>query len=302
MQRWSFKLKVLFPTTKRKELEITIRPWVLKLLLAFLISLFSVFGFALYRYLSFEIDYQRVSSLEKENTTLKKELKALKSKAEKLNELITGLFQENNRLRTAVGLDPVPKEIALMGMGGNLEELPNPGKDEKAYVKQEIERLINLANFQLQSYSEIAKKFEEDQTIREHTPSIVPAAGYFTSGFGMRRDPFTGFPAFHEGIDISAPPGTPVIAPASGVVTSVKWEQGYGLVVEIDHGLGIKTRYAHLLRARVSPGQYVKRGDIIAYVGNSGRSTAPHLHYEVRINDKPVNPVNYIIPAGTYYD
>lgn len=302
MQKWSLKLKIFFPTTKRREIEITFRPWALKLFSAFLILGVCAFGFALYRYLSLEIDYHKSLILEKENTTLKKEIKALRNKTVRLDKMLAELLQQNNRLRAAVGLDPVPKEIALMGMGGNIEELPVVEKDEKKYVEQEIERLLNLANFQLQSFSEIAKKFEEDQRIRDHTPTIIPAAGYFTSGFGMRRDPFTGLPAFHEGIDISAPPGTTVVAPASGVVTTVRWDRGYGLWVEIDHGLGVKTRYAHLLRARVSPGQYVKRGDVIAYVGNSGRSTAPHLHYEVRVNDKPVNPVNYIIPAGVYYD
>ncbi len=302
MQKWFLKIKVLFPTTRRKEFEITLRPWALKALL-WLNSLFIIFFvFAIFRYVTIEIDRHRVAKLESENRALKEEIVFMKKEAKALNKMLNDLFEANNRVRTAAGLDPVPKEFVLMGMGGNLEELPEEKKDEPKYIRQELDRLINLAKFQLQSYSEVSEKLEEDARVREHTPSIIPTAGYFTSGFGMRRDPFTGRLSFHEAIDIAAPQGTAVIAPAAGVVVAVKWEQGYGLILEIDHGLGITTRYAHLLRAKVSPGQYVKRGDIIAYVGNSGRSTAPHLHYEVRVNSKPVNPVKYIIPTGIYYD
>lgn len=268
----------------------------------FSFTLFITLGIAVYRYVNLEIDAFTYSSLQKENLKLKEEINHLKLNSRKLNDLLNQLLESNNRLRLAAGLDPVPKEFVLMGMGGNIEELPMEKKDNLEYTKAEIDRLLNLAKFQLESFSEVSKKLEENERIREHTPSIVPTAGYFTSGFGLRRDPFTGQIAFHEGIDIAAPSGTPVIAPASGIVTALKWDPGFGLYIEIDHGLGITTKYAHLLRARVSPGQYVKRGDIIAYVGNSGRSTAPHLHYEVRINNKHVNPVMYIIPSGQYYD
>lgn len=302
MQEWSFKIKILFPTTRKKEIEVTVRPTTLKFFIGISGVVLLFFLFAGLRYSFFEVDYHRLRALELENKELKSEIEHMKKASKALDKKYKQLFEQNNRLRVAVGLDPVPREFAYMGIGGNLEEIPIEGKQDVKYVKQELDRLLNLAKFQLESFSEVEKKFEEDQHVREHTPSIVPCAGYFTSGFGLRRDPFTGQIAFHEAIDISAPAGTPVVAPAAGIVRSVKWEQGYGLMVEIDHGMGITTRYAHLMRSRVSPGQYVKRGDIIAYVGSSGRSTAPHLHYEVRVNNKPVNPINYIIPAGVYYD
>lgn len=275
---------------------------MLKIFAIFSVTFLVALGIAIYRYVNLEIDAFKYSYLQKENLKLKEEVNHLKLNTRKLNNLLNQLLESNNRLRLAAGLDPVPRELALMGMGGNIEELPLEKKNDLEYTKAEIDRLLNLAKFQLESFSEVSKKLEENERIREHTPSIVPTAGYFTSGFGLRRDPFTGQIAFHEGLDIAAPVGTPVVAPASGIVIAVKWDSGFGLYIEIDHGLGIVTRYAHLLRARVSPGQYVKRGDIIAYVGNSGRSTAPHLHYEVRINDKPINPVMYIIPSGLYYD
>ncbi|MDD3649797.1 MAG: M23 family metallopeptidase [Candidatus Hydrothermia bacterium] len=302
MQKWSLKIKVLFPTTKKRETEVTLKPWALRGLICSGSVLFVFAVVAIVRYVSFEADRYSVRKLESENRKLKDEIAYLKKEAVNVNKMLNELFDANNRLRAATGLDPFPKEFLLMGKGGNIEELSMESKDEAEYLRQELDRLVNVAKFQLESFSEVSSKLEKDIHLREHTPSIMPIAGYYTSGFGMRRDPFTGMMSFHEGLDIAAPQGTPVVAPAAGVIRSVKWDQGYGLTIEIDHGLGIMTRYAHLLRARVSPGHRVKRGDIIGYVGNSGRSTAPHVHYEVRINDKAVNPIKYIIPPGIYYD
>ena len=125
-------------------------------------------------------------------------------------------------------------------------------------------------------------------------PNLWPVEGMITGSFGERIDPFNGEGAFHSGVDISAAVGSPVIAPADGVVTFADFLGGYGRAIMIDHGHGISTRYGHLASLAVAPGQYIHRGDTIGYVGLSGRSTGPHLHYEVRINDTPVNPYNYL--------
>jgi murein DD-endopeptidase MepM/ murein hydrolase activator NlpD len=125
-------------------------------------------------------------------------------------------------------------------------------------------------------------------------PNLWPVEGQVTGSFGERIDPFNGEGAFHSGVDISSPYGTPVIAPADGVVTFTDELGGYGRAVMIDHGNGISTRYGHLSGFAVTAGQAVHRGDVIGYVGASGRSTGPHLHYEVRINDTPVNPYKYL--------
>ncbi len=125
-------------------------------------------------------------------------------------------------------------------------------------------------------------------------PNIWPVEGPITAGFGERIDPFNGEGAFHSGIDIAAPVGTGVIAPADGVVVFADFDAGYGRMIILDHGHGITTRYGHLSSFAVIAGQHVHRGDIIGYVGLSGRSTGPHLHYEVRINDTPVNPHKYL--------
>jgi murein DD-endopeptidase MepM/ murein hydrolase activator NlpD len=125
-------------------------------------------------------------------------------------------------------------------------------------------------------------------------PNLWPVEGAVTGSFGERIDPFNGEGAFHRGVDISANYGQPVIAPADGVVAFADFMGGYGRAIELDHGHGMTTRYGHLASYAVVPGQYVRRGDTIGYVGSSGRSTAPHLHYEVRINDTPVNPHKFL--------
>lgn len=125
-------------------------------------------------------------------------------------------------------------------------------------------------------------------------PNLWPVDGQVTGSFGERIDPFNGEGAFHSGVDIGSNYGHPVIAPADGVVTFADFLGGYGKAIMLDHGHGISTRYGHLSGYAVAPGQEVHRGDVIGYVGLSGRSTGPHLHYEVRINDTPVNPYKYL--------
>lgn len=125
-------------------------------------------------------------------------------------------------------------------------------------------------------------------------PNLWPVEGQITGSFGERIDPFNGEGAFHSGVDISAGVGSRVIAPADGLVTFADYLGGYGRAVMVDHSHGISTRYGHLASFAVTPGQYIHRGDTIGFVGLSGRSTGPHLHYEVRINDTPVNPYKYL--------
>jgi len=128
----------------------------------------------------------------------------------------------------------------------------------------------------------------------EHVPSIKPADGRIVSGFGMRRDPFTYSLQMHTGVDIANASGTPIQASASGKVVDTGWVGGYGLTVRIAHGNGVETFYAHLSRVVVQRGQEVRKGDLIAYMGSTGRSTGPHLHYEVRLGGRPIDPVPYL--------
>ena len=136
------------------------------------------------------------------------------------------------------------------------------------------------------------------ELVRQRIPSIRPVdVGWLSSRFGMRKDPFTDQQTFHRGIDFSVRLGTPVRVTGDGVVVAVQQQRGLGRVVKIDHGDGVMTVYAHLDKALVKKGSLVKRGEIIAKSGNSGRSTAPHLHYEIRIGGRSVNPLSYILDS-----
>lgn len=130
-------------------------------------------------------------------------------------------------------------------------------------------------------------------------PSIQPIAKFtFTSAYGVRSDPFQGSAAMHAGIDLASPTGTPIYATADGVVDRAEWFGGYGNMVQIEHGKGIATRYGHMSKIAARPGERVKRGDLIGYVGSTGRSTGSHLHYEVRIDGRAVNPVPFLQSAN----
>jgi murein DD-endopeptidase MepM/ murein hydrolase activator NlpD len=139
------------------------------------------------------------------------------------------------------------------------------------------------------------ESLSERQSLLAATPSIKPVQGWYTSKFGYRISPFTGRPTMHQGLDIAAAPGTPIYATADGVVSFAGYDPGYGKLVSIDHGYGVVTRFGHTSQIFVEVGQHVHRRDLIAAVGNTGRSTGPHCHYEVRVNNVPVDPHNYVL-------
>ena len=145
------------------------------------------------------------------------------------------------------------------------------------------------------SQQELLLAMRDNRARLAMTPSIWPTEGFVTSKFGPRRSPFTGKTSFHKGLDIGAPTGTPIYAPARGTVASAGSERAYGLCVDLDHGGGLTTRFAHMSKFVVKPGEKVERGQVIGYVGSTGRVTGPHLHYEVRINGVPTDPYAYIM-------
>jgi murein DD-endopeptidase MepM/ murein hydrolase activator NlpD len=208
----------------------------------------------------------------------------------------------DTKLRRAVSLGPRDKAQQVLGIGGpdelGLQNLTSMGekKQEEALkeMHQELTQLKGAATKQETSLQMLIEYFEDKRSLFASTPSVWPVRGWVTSPFGKRTSPFTGILAFHEGMDIAAQTGTPVMAPADGVVIRAGFGTGYGNMVEISHGYGIKTIYGHNSRLNVKAGQRVKRGDVISYVGDSGSSTGPHLHYEVRVNGLPVNPVRYL--------
>ena len=193
----------------------------------------------------------------------------------KMEELITRM--EDYEIEPNIGALPPVESMREGFLSENLEE---------AYRTWELK-----ADFWIERLDE---KIKERELLLASTPSIWPTEGYISCGFRWRKDPFTGKRMFHQGVDISAGRGTPVVAPGDGKVVFVGWSAGYGKLVEIDHGYGILTRFGHLHNYNVKEGQLIRRGERLGKVGSTGRSTGPHLHYEIRYKGKPINPIPYL--------
>jgi murein DD-endopeptidase MepM/ murein hydrolase activator NlpD len=155
--------------------------------------------------------------------------------------------------------------------------------------------LTNQAKMKQVSFQEMDEYFKSQKSLLSATPSIWPTRGWLTSGFGYRKSPFTGLSEKHDGWDIAARSGANIRAPGDGTVVLIGRQNGYGNLLEIDHGYGLITRFAHTSKTLVKVGDKIKRGQVVALVGSTGRSTGPHLHYEVHLNGVPVNPRNYIL-------
>lgn len=170
-----------------------------------------------------------------------------------------------------------------------------PSDKDYASLVIRIDRAVRETQLKEQSVIELWESLSDRQSLINATPNIKPAKGWITSRFGRRLNPVTGRIAVHAGLDIAAAPGSPVYAPADGVVTFASYDESYGKLVSIDHGYGVTTRFGHNSQIYVHVGQRVSKYDVIAAVGSTGRSTGPHVHYEVRINSTPVDPSTFIL-------
>ncbi len=191
------------------------------------------------------------------------------------------------------------QSLALMSdfeTGGSSEGVGGIGGLEARPVERG-DGIILWQNRLLKSLDKMADLQVENAKLLATTPTIAPVQGVPTTGFGMRTDPFTGKPEFHTALDISTARGEEVVAPGDGLVVSVGYDGGYGNVVKVSHGRGMVTLFAHLSRTSVLVGQKVRRGETLGFVGSTGRSTGPHLHYEVQLNGKPVDPAAYILDS-----
>lgn len=256
------------------------------------------------------IDYARSLSRVAELKQLRAEAAAQRVKAAQvaqgLVELENGMSRLRKfeaRLRTAFDLDrDYYNQESLLGIGGGETSLADmvSGLDVRqsdlaAQVDRDLERMKGRVEAQEQGFSELVSFLEDRKSLLASTPSIRPVRGWQTSGFRRRSDPFTGNAVWHRGLDIATATGTPVVAPADGVVTYTGRKVDFGNIVSLEHGYGYLTRYGHNSKILVRAGQQVRRGQVIAFVGSTGKSTGPHLHYEVLRNGVPVNPQDYII-------
>ena len=164
-----------------------------------------------------------------------------------------------------------------------------------ALMESRVQGLSHQAEQQLLSLTELVSFFEAQENLLAHTPSIWPIRGWMTSRFGVRNDPYTGEKAMHSGVDLAAAAGTKVVAPADGMVIFAGSRGAYGKMIIIEHGMGMVTHYGHLSKVLVNIGDEIERGHHIGAVGNTGRSTGPHLHYEVRVDGIPTDPEHYVL-------
>lgn len=244
--------------------------------------------------------------LGRENELLRQQLAAIRNDVTHLEGTLGDLTRRDAEMRQIAGLDPLERDLLAVGVGGpglaDPESQPLYSLDsslgESAFAANyDIEALNRRALLLSESMAEATDSLEAHRDLLEATPSILPTAGLLSSRFSRaRQHPLYHRAVPHEGIDISAPRGTPILAAAKGKVTRAGWVSGYGQMVEIAHGYGFVTRYGHASKLMVRVGQVVDRGEIIAQVGNSGIATSSHLHYEVLVNGHAQNPLNYVLP------
>ncbi len=248
------------------------------------------------------VSVQRLAELRdlrRENQVQKEQLLIFSSRLDDLKQTLDRISEFDAKLRVITNAGDKPS-ASISGVGG-------PGLDEEGlspeasgnYLLQKIHRdvseLSHAARTEERSIQELSSIFQDKRSLLAATPSIWPTRGWVTSNFGSRTSPFTGEMSVHEGMDIASGHGTWVRTSADGIVTFAGLRGGYGKVIIIDHGYGLSSRYGHLSEIHVRSGQRVRRGEHIGNVGSTGRSTGPHLHYEVRVDNLPVNPRRYIL-------
>ena len=300
MRKIKKRFNIMVFSSEGESFDFVLPSFVIKLVVFFLVSIFVATGYFGYHYFKLTAKNRALLKFEKENTLLKKQILSFNQKISDIEKKVKHIDSLGTKLRIMARLD-TPKNISE-GVGGpSFEEIKN-FISNNSFQDENIKKLhymLDKLSFELKqeekNIKELFKFYKQNDIKLSCTPSIWPASGWISSPFGIRRDPFTGRRRFHEGIDITNRVGAPVIAPADGVVVFAGRNGGYGKVIYISHGFGITTRYGHLSRILVKVGQHVQRGDVIGKIGNTGRSTGPHLHYEVRINNKPVNPINFIL-------
>lgn len=280
----------VFPD-RRTRMHARLRPYFVAVFIVAMVAL------ALYSL----VEMPRERDLRVSNERLQASLNILSRRADHALAVMEDLGErDNNFYRAMMQAEP----LSDAGRYAGLERQHNfdsiaalADEDLVRNVNAKLDRLDRMVYVQIKSFDHLAALVDSQNSRVAHTPAIQPVPEKYlrtmASGYGPRLDPVYGTMKFHEGLDFSAPVGTPVYATADGTVNVASWQSQYGNMVEINHGFNYTTRYAHLSKLIARAGQQVKRGDLIGLVGNTGKSTGPHLHYEVRYRGAPQNPLNY---------
>lgn len=225
--------------------------------------------------------------------------------ADEINKLKSSLLafhQFEKKIRMISNLDENLKTDGIFGIGGSdpsdiQTDIPAEESHDELLreMHTQIHQITDAAITQQEGFASLLNYLEDQRSLLSSTPSIWPTRGWISSGFGYRQSPFSGYREFHKGIDIAAPFGQEVIATGDGLVTFAGTKGTMGNMIVIDHGHGMVTRYGHLDRISKNPGERLKRGEPIGFIGTSGRTTGPHLHYEILVNSIPVKPQDYML-------
>lgn len=299
---------VVFPGSTGSPKKIQITKYWLKATIT-LVAIIGVgfVGSAVY----FSQQFSSWGQKETELADLRRETRLQKVQIEKFSHQVRNFEDEMSRLerfekklKVITAFDGSSKNIEKKwGVGGPygltshsfVTSLQKQSRSLVEGLSGDLDSLANQAKIKQVSFQEMDEYFKSQKSLLSATPSIWPTRGWVTSGFGYRKSPFTGLRERHDGWDIAARVGSKIRSPGDGVVVLMGRQNGYGNVLEIDHGYGLMTRFAHNTKNLVNVGDKVRRGDVVALVGSTGRSTGPHVHYEVILNGVPVDPRNYIL-------
>lgn len=288
---------ILLPEGSSQKREYRISRTKTVLFVILVIGFVSTITFTASRFMSSHMTRLALSDVLNENNALHQQLELISERLVEVDSQLIELSSSDDQLRLMADIPRIDPDVRRVGVGGvvipNSDNITNDQELNQIILDLEmIERELKL---QRQSFSDIEQQFVQKADLVAHIPSIRPVSGGFiSSAFGYRNDPFTGRRTHHNGLDISVERGTPVYAPADGKVIFAKRAPGFGNLVTIDHGYGFRTAYGHLSKINVKKGQSVERWMKIGEVGSTGRSTGTHLHYEVHIDKKPVDPTEYI--------
>jgi murein DD-endopeptidase MepM/ murein hydrolase activator NlpD len=299
--RKSYYTLLVIPQKESSIRKISVSSDFLKFIsFAMAIGLLSLVYFS-YDYVKLKGEIGELTKLRRLSAVQKKHIDILDSKVAEFGKKMTELEQFDKKIRIITNLEDEREDGELLGMGGPIpeekrieEKIADKEKVIIGRVYGNVDQLLAEVNYQKESFKELLEFLTKQKSVLAKTPSIWPVKGWVTSEFGYRISPFTGMREFHRGIDIATRIGKEIVAPAYGTVIKTSKDAGMGNEIRIDHGNGIVTSYGHLLKFAVKKGQRINRGDVIGYVGNSGRSTGPHLHYGVQVKGIYVNPRRHL--------
>ncbi len=305
------RIKIWFHTGTTSDIrEFSLHKVVISLIFFFILAAIGGASYIGYDYYSLkQISFntitlnQIISNQNNEIQDQRSQIQSFAGEIEVLKNQVDSLSKFEDKVRMIADIKQTSDSSGLIGIGGIPKEELDPDiplEQKHNNLIREMHVQVNQTNLaakkQALDFDELIKLLEKKRNLLASTPSVKPiGGGWITSKFGYRTSPFTGRKEFHSGLDISNKSGTEIIATANGKISYAARKMYIGNLVTIDHGYGRVTKYGHLLKILVKQGQKVKRGDVIALLGNTGRSTGPHVHYEVRINGTPVNPLKYIL-------